>query len=403
MLGSEILDAAVGVIFVFLLVSLIASAIREGIEGWLKTRATHLEAGIRELLHDKSGKGLVTELFNHPLIYGLYSGDYAPLPKGKWLAFTRGRNLPTYIPSRNFALALMDLAARGPVSDPNTPPTSAPISLQALRTNIGLIANPRVQRALLAAIDTAEGDLQKAQANIEAWYDSAMDRVSGWYKRSTQWILFVIGLTIAIVMNVNAIAVGNYLLRNRAARETLVAQAQKASSDPNFLTSNSSDIKNELQSFTLPIGWDYDMVWDKSSASQPSPVDKSQPSLTNAATTIKPSVAFKKEPFPFIFGWLLTALAATLGAPFWFDLLNRIMVIRSTVKPHQKSPEEASEDLQAPAGAVASQPPASPAPLPSPAATGPPPGANPIDQMDGCDVRIMSVTRDEELPAAQGG
>ena len=58
MFGSEILDVAIGVIFVFLLVSLIASAIREGLEGWLKTRATHLEAGIRELLHDPKGTGL---------------------------------------------------------------------------------------------------------------------------------------------------------------------------------------------------------------------------------------------------------------------------------------------------------------------------------------------------------
>ena len=30
-----------------------------------------------------------------------------------------------------------------------------------------------------------------------------------------------------------------------------------------------------------------------------------------------------------------------LGAPFWFDVLNRLMVIRSTVKPKEKSPDEA--------------------------------------------------------------
>src|SRR5207237_3183830 len=47
-----------------------------------------------------------------------------------------------------------------------------------------------------------------------------------------------------------------------------------------------------------------------------------------------------------ILGWLLTAVAATMGAPFWFDLLNKVMVIRSTVKPHEKSPEESSEDRQ---------------------------------------------------------
>ena len=49
-----------------------------------------------------------------------------------------------------------------------------------------------------------------------------------------------------------------------------------------------------------------------------------------------------------LFGWLLTAVAVTFGAPFWFDILNKIMVIRSTVKPREKSPEEFSEDRQRP-------------------------------------------------------
>jgi hypothetical protein len=90
--------------FVFLLVSVFASAIREGIEGWLKTRATHLEAGIRELLHDPSGTGLTKSLIDHSLIYSLYSGKYSHREASKWpIALTRGHNLPSYIPSRNFA------------------------------------------------------------------------------------------------------------------------------------------------------------------------------------------------------------------------------------------------------------------------------------------------------------
>ena len=43
-------------------------------------------------------------------------------------------------------------------------------------------------------------------------------------------------------------------------------------------------------------------------------------------------------------GYVATAAALTLGAPFWFDVLNKIMVIRSTVKPREKSQEEGSED-----------------------------------------------------------
>jgi hypothetical protein len=373
MFGSEILDAAVGIVFVFLLVSLIASAIREGIEGWLKTRATHLEVGIRELLHDPTGSGLAKQLFEHPLIYSLYAGQYSPTKAGRWpIALTSGGNLPSYIPSRNFALALMDMVARGPVVEANSQSTSQAISLQALRANISQIQSPPVQRALLAAIDTAEGDLQRAQANIEAWYDSAMDRVSGWYKRSTQWILFAIGLAIAIAMNVNAITIGDYLYRNKAARETLVARAQAATSDPNYPSRTYSEIETELKSFTLPIGWDQE--------------------------------AKKPKHFPTIIGgWLLTALAASLGAPFWFDLLNKIMVIRSTVKPHQKSPEESSEDRQTGADSLTS-----PRTRAMQIGSGQPPSGSPgtvdsADLMDGCDVRVTTITRDEELPVAQGG
>ena len=45
-----------------------------------------------------------------------------------------------------------------------------------------------------------------------------------------------------------------------------------------------------------------------------------------------------------IIGWLITAFAACLGAPFWFDALNKLMVVRSTVKPQEKSRDERSKD-----------------------------------------------------------
>ncbi len=47
-----------------------------------------------------------------------------------------------------------------------------------------------------------------------------------------------------------------------------------------------------------------------------------------------------------IAGWAITAFAVSLGAPFWFDILNKFMVVRSTVKPAEKSPPEASKDPQ---------------------------------------------------------
>src|SRR2546423_11484047 len=90
------LDVAIGITFVFLLASLLCSAIVESIESVLRRRATDLERGIVELLRDPA---LVAKFYNHPLITSLYKGSYVP----------RSKQLPSYIPAQSFALAMMDL------------------------------------------------------------------------------------------------------------------------------------------------------------------------------------------------------------------------------------------------------------------------------------------------------
>jgi hypothetical protein len=333
MLGSTMLDVTIGIVFVFVLLSTVCSAIREAIEAKLKTRAAYLEQGIRELLHDVEGKGLAHSFFNHPLISALYSGGYSGAAQGgkqgtKLLA--NGGSMPSYIPARSFAMALLDIAAKGPVTDDvSSDPAAPPLSLESVRASVRNIKNPPVQRALLTAIDAAEGDLNRARANIEAWYDSAMDRASGWYKRTTHWIIFWIALVLAVGLNIDTLAIADYLYRHDAAREAVVALAADATKNDTAAGIAYTQAATQLQSLGLPIGWSN--AWHRSRAS-----GEWYESIWAIAGPI--------------LGWLVTAFAATFGAPFWFDLLNKIMVIRSTVKPHEKSPEEASEDRQRRAG-----------------------------------------------------
>jgi len=323
MFGLQMLDVAIGIIFVFVLVSLICSAIREGLESYLKTRAAFLEHGIRELLHDKGTGGLANSFYNHPLIYSLYSEPYPDSPSvTRPSTLARGKGLPSYIPSRNFALAMMDIAARGPETNEFTAgPGTPPLTLAAVRANILNIENAPVQRAMLMAIDTAEGDLAQAQANLAAWYDSSMDRVSGWYKRATHKVLLFIGLLVAVGMNIDTLEIGEYLYNDDIARAALVARAQAAVDDSTFLSQDFRESRSQLAALDLPIGWDGARF-----ARPDSPWDVLSP----------------------LIGWLITALAATLGAPFWFDLLNKFIVIRSTVKPQEKSQTQPSKDKPAP-------------------------------------------------------
>lgn len=327
MFGSEILNVAIGLILVYLLLSLICSAIREGLEGIFKTRASALERGIRQLLHDSQGCGLAKNFYEHPLINSLYQGCYSQTNDQK----KPNRNLPSYIPARNFALALLDIVARGKEVDNklNAGPTAPIISLEVIRNSIHTLENPEVQRVILVALDTANGDLALARANIEDWYNSAMDRISGWYKWKTQYILFVIGLLTSVLLNINSIRIASALYQDNALREAVVAQAQSISRDTTLGEGGILPLYSALDALRLPIGWGDGLLGRQQEEVQ-------EGFMSN----------LWYYGFVPLFGWLITAFAITLGAPFWFDVLNKFMVVRSTVKPHEKSPEEKSKDRQ---------------------------------------------------------
>ncbi len=377
MLGLSMLNVAIGMIFIFLLLSLICTAISEIIEAFLKKRASDLERGITELLRDaKNAKGdnLVKKIYEHPLVAGLYRGDYIP----------KGNKLPSYIPASNFTLALLDavlpathqslsgaVGGGSPVIAPPDKKTSnedatlkveindnrnapshnqeapsmgsqdatltnkdaAAINLKSIREAILNLPDSKAKDGILTLIDAAGNDINKARQNVENWYNTSMDRVAGWYKRRLQKILILLGFLLALAMNADTIAIFKSLSTDPALQSSLVDAAQKqiAAPDTTQMTDKERVENNiaKLSELRLPIGWD----WDTKDGRFHMP--------NYYLATFNKSNWYLK-----IIGWLITALAISLGAPFWFDMLNKIMVIRSTVKPHEKSPEEASEDRQ---------------------------------------------------------
>jgi hypothetical protein len=364
MFGSDIIDVLIGLITVFLLVSLTATAIREAIESVMKTRAALLERGIRELLADPTGTRMLKRFYEHPVIYSLYRNEFKPTASPRII----GRNLPAYIPSKSFSAAVLDIALRGQRAGPYTAAHSDPIlTIDQLRRAVERLPGTNLRHSITTAIDNSGGDLAKVRTNIEAWFDASMDRVSGWYKRQTQFYLFVIGMVLAASMNVNTITIANHLWKDKAARDALARRAERLKADTaikrmvndSTLTgAQAKRVSEELAELDLPIGWNR-QVWPAAGANRiPSYLE-------------------------IFFGILITGLAVTLGAPFWFDALNKIMVIRSTVKPHEKSREEASEDRQTDRkGQVVvnmpgSTPPAPPAPTPPATVPQPPPDFTP--------------------------
>ncbi|MFN6992891.1 MAG: hypothetical protein ACK4PH_01735, partial [Aquincola tertiaricarbonis] len=111
--------------FLFLLMSLLATAAKEWLEGILKWRAMDLERAVRTLLDDRDGT-LTSFVYRHPLVYSLFQGSYDPAQLrssattpgvgAQHMRLRARRNLPSYIPAAHFSKALLDLVARGPVS-----------------------------------------------------------------------------------------------------------------------------------------------------------------------------------------------------------------------------------------------------------------------------------------------
>lgn len=392
MFGSMVLEVGIGLTFMFLLVSLLCSAMREMIEAALKSRATDLEKGIIEILGARGDPALLAGFYKHPLISCLYRNTYVPDPAllqkatadtdapaagreygvvGLWSEFRRRQNLPTYIPSANFAVALLSaMAPRG--TDATDPP--GVLSVASLRETASKIeGNEQLRTMLLTALDGAQNDINDARKNLETWYNASMDRVSGIYKRRTQWITFGLGVFAAVAFNIDAVRVANHLATDQTYREAIVKDAAaflKApgdggqTADSETLRKRLDTVRTQVEQSGFAIGWTCtpvvlcEAVDNPPKASKTGACQGKKPTTTQDKTPTAeptktdpcsdaPSEAQLNRPFNglrTIGGWLVTALAVSLGAPFWFDVLNKFMVVRSTVKPAEKSGQEASKD-----------------------------------------------------------
>ena len=361
--GSTMLEIAIGVIFVYLLMSLLCSALAEFIESLFKFRARDLEKGITKLLGNPE---LAQSFFKQPMVKTMFQG-----------------RRPSYIPARTFSLALWNMAT---AAAEGTPSTIAGVTkdIRLLRSAITTMP-PEVlpddlKGALVTLIDEADGDFDKARANVEAWYDDAMDRVSGWYKRRTHWILIVLGFLLAVALNVDSINIVKVLSHNEELRTTVVAAAEtyaKAplpgttptptatptttatttvaaspaptpkSAEEQFKEASEriDNIRGKLNELGLPIGW----VFAPDEKDKKYKDDKALYERDVKAYMTDPRRTPSGDELPTkALGLLLTAFAVSQGAPFWFDLLNKIIVIRSTVKPREKSGEQPSKDKPAP-------------------------------------------------------
>ena len=295
MFGSGAIDVAIGLVFVFALLSLICSSLTEMVSQLLRWRATTLEKGVRSLIADQATRDA---FYDHPLIRSL----------GKETEPGENKH-PAYIPTRLFALVLLDVLA---------PPPAA----QRSANDDAQVAGD-VRRALSTLTGLNDAALEAQRKNVELWFDDVMDRVSGWYKRKAQWTLLVFAVLVTSVANVDCINLATTLWQSPALRTALAdsAASYQAGAQANPEQKETLDELqarlDKLSAQGLPLGWAGDKVLSSAEPKQ---------WLTKVA------------------GLLLTALAVSLGAPFWFDLVNKLVNIRSAGKIPPPSEKPAQPD-----------------------------------------------------------
>ncbi len=391
MLGSVALDVVIGLIFVYLLYSLLASIVQEFVSTIFGLRARMLCKAINRMLNDDSSsnnifKGIL-EFFR---FYWFpkkpddsFAGKFYKNPMIKYLSSGKWHNKPSYMNAQIFSKVVMDLLKGNEIKPGDDP---LPVILGYLEKSDNKVKKKKskefngseTQAFLRSLLVDANNDLEKFKLSLESWYDTTMEQTTGWYKKHVQTTLFIIGLFIAVIFNVNTISIVNNLSKDKKAREQMVQLASAAGTkyqttvyildslkkDTNkvydstwfenrneILKAAYNTLNEDMQSANnvLSLGWPkYDST-DTAICKKVLPYNtafqkKCKQCLTDSSTIkLRTKCQFRQNlhfwvktgliSWKSILGWILTALAISLGAPFWFDLLSKLVNLRSSLKP----------------------------------------------------------------------
>jgi hypothetical protein len=313
-LGSPVLDVAIGLAYVYLLLAVFCTTINEWISGVINTRGKLLAKGLSQLLDDqahpdsqKDGTLGFAALFNlHPLIAGLK-------PKG-------GSRLPAYLSASTFATAVVDVATAG---------KEGAIAFADLETGVKNLPPGDVRKTLLALLQNCDSDLGKAQKKIEDWFTEFMDRVSGWYKRWIQLLTIVVALLLCALANADSLRIAKSLWQDSSLRGAIVEQAKARAAAPAPAV--------EVQ------------YADKSHPERPT-VDKPAPLTPQETKALGQVLGWRALPGTprewawWVLGVILSTVAVSLGAPFWFDTLKRIVNLRTAgTSPDERAQQQAKQ------------------------------------------------------------
>ena len=352
----QILTVVIGIIFVLLLLSLLATTIMELLSSMFALRGRNLVKALRNMLASDDRTETVLTEFQQNSLYRHLTQRFGR--EGKTY------DAPSYMSAETFQSILFDTILKGD-------------DVSNLQARIDALPDRDLRNVLNQLLRESGGQLDLFRLEVQNWYNNVMDRAAGWYKRYTQKILVFMGLGIAIVFNADTVALYDRLsndpetladlvnaaeqyieARTRAEQmpELRVPPRQPQNPDPAPAPGGDYVPVNPLDSAAAaappaqpapgPVTYAYG---DPNPRPGALPVDADfRESLAELKGLINNEIADIRRPLGLgwegvelralstfdlvskILGFILTALAISLGAPFWFDLLRKLVNIRST-------------------------------------------------------------------------
>lgn len=415
MFGSQMLEVAIGLVFVYLILSIVVSSVTELISRFFQLRSRNLKNGIDTLLQEDTDQlklfydySLIKSLSREGWFDKIYNQTF-----GRVGVFGYRQNRPSNIPPATFVQTLFEvneldkrsenrelrylrvakaianslpekyreylnptitsveqLLADGQIDHrealsmlqaaaSSIPEESVRRSvLSAIKTaensdefeqlyaNINLITNQKLQETLTTLVDAADGKIERVQTNVETWFNNTMESCQAWYKRQAQLITLIIACMLPVLMNVDSVLIFNSLSTDDDVRTTVVNAAEGLTTTQEGQQTDVEAVKGDLASLQEQliglrlIGWP---TFDQQQVDANGEIVSDRRSWPDN----------NKDRGIRILGWLITAIAASVGAPTWFDLLNKLVYLRSDPKSSSTESPDLGDAEQKPDAVVA--------------------------------------------------
>ncbi len=293
------INIVIGLVFVLLLFSLLTSTVMEVIASILSLRARNLRNTLENMLGEK-----MDDFIRHPLFRQL---AYSTSRKARISTYY----LPSYVSKDTFTAILQDyMGSEG---------------REALAKKIDSLDEGDLKRMMQFLLRQSGGDLNAFRDQAGFWFDEIMSRSSEWYKRNLKWWLFGVGFVLAFIFNVDTIQVYQSISSNATLQKYLMDMA-----------ANYAERTDSVTGMNLNLPLEASIVRLDSALQQ---VEYLRSPLGLGWNSLE-----EKRGIPWwlikLAGLLLTGISVTFGAPFWFDVLKKLLSLRGGGAPAaEKAPE----------------------------------------------------------------